>query len=152
MTISLINLSGIVASPSGPRASLTFCHVPSSDRMAPPNFLGDGMEGFYVTYVTARAGTAIILWVIRGTTMVGVDAGGLKYDGELTQTQNGFRCSIVYLIPPHASLITGTPTSPNAQRIPLEFDLPADFANGQVVSILTPLGPINAKFQKLRDL
>ncbi len=110
------------------------------------------MDGFYVTYVTARAGTAIILWVIRGATMVGVDAGGLKYDGELKQTDAGFHCSIVYIIPPNASLITGTPLSPNSQRIPLEFDLPADFTNGQVVSILTPLGPVNAKFEKLRDL
>jgi hypothetical protein len=110
------------------------------------------MEGFYVTYVTARAGTTIILWVIRGTTMVGVDAGGLKYDGELTPTAVGFRCSIVYFIPAGASLITGTQVSAESQRIPLEFDLPSDFANGQVVSILTPLGPVNAKFEKLRDL
>lgn len=110
------------------------------------------MDGFYVTYVAARAGTAIILWVIRGTIMVGVDAGGLKYDGELQVTPTGFHCSIVYLIPAGASLITGTPVIAESQRIPLEFDLPKDFANGQVVSILTPLGPVNAKFEKLRNL
>jgi hypothetical protein len=31
------------------------------------------MDGFYVAYVTAQAGTGLILWVIRGSTMVGVD-------------------------------------------------------------------------------
>jgi hypothetical protein len=110
------------------------------------------MDGFYVAYITARAGTGIILWIIRGSTMVGVDTGGLKYDGELARTEKGFRCSIVYIIPAGATLITGSPSAAAPQRIPLEFDLPVDFTNGQVISIITPLGPVNAKFEKLRDL
>jgi hypothetical protein len=110
------------------------------------------MDGFYVAYVTARAGTGVILWVIRGTTMVGVDTGGLKYDGEVQRTDKGFHCSIVYIVPAGASLITGPSVAPTPQRIPVEFDLPVDFANGQVVSIITPLGPVNAKFEKIRDL
>ena len=105
------------------------------------------MDGFYVAYITARAGVGIILWVIRGFTMVGVDAGGLIYDGELSRTEKGLHCSFVCMIPAGASLITGTPPAPTPQRIPFEFNLPSDFANGQVISIVTPLGPINAKFE-----
>jgi len=31
-------------------------------------------------------------------------------------------------------------------------ELPSDFANGQTISIETPLGPVNAKFEKLKDI
>ena len=42
------------------------------------------------------------------------------------------------------------PTEP--QRIPVQFDLPNNFADGQIITIETPLGPLNAKFQKIRGL
>jgi hypothetical protein len=49
--------------------------------------------------------------------MVGVDTGGLKYDGELARTEKGFHCSVVYIVPAGASLITGSPPASTPQRI-----------------------------------
>jgi hypothetical protein len=94
----------------------------------------------------------MLLFVIRGTTFTGADIGGLKYDGTIEKTSSGIKCSIVYIIPAGASLITGTDPPSSDQRIPVEFLLPEDFWNGQTVGIATPLGPVNARFQKLRDL
>ena len=110
------------------------------------------MEGFYVAYLAGRSGTSMLLFVIRGTTFVGVDIGGLKYDGSILQTDAGLKCTIVYVIPAGAPVITGSPPPASEQRIPLEFVLPNNFANGETIGIATPLGPVNAKFQKLRDL
>jgi hypothetical protein len=112
----------------------------------------DEIEGIYAAYMAARAGTSVLLFVIKDSKITGVDVGGLKYDGEIAKSQAGYRCSLVYLIPAGAALITGhsPPTAP--QRVPLEFDLPDNFANGQTLRIETPLGPLNARFQKLRDL
>jgi len=109
------------------------------------------IEGFYVAYMTARAGTSILLFVIKDSKLTGVDVGGLKYDGEVTEIKAGFHCSVVYIIPAGVPLITGAPPSTSPQRIPLDFDLPRDFANGQTINIVTPLGPLNARFEKLRD-
>ncbi len=110
------------------------------------------MEGFYAAYLTGRAGTSVLLFVIRGEDLIGVDVGGLKYEGKLVQTKDGLSCSIVYTIPAGSStLITGSTPPQTEQRVPLQFALPRDFANGQVIGITTPLGPVNAKFQKLRD-
>jgi hypothetical protein len=112
----------------------------------------DTIEGIYAAYVAARAGNSILLLVIKDSKITGVDAGGLKYDGTVVKTESGFHFSVVYLIPTGATLITGSlpPTSP--QRVPLEIDLPKNFANGQTIRIETPLGPLNARFEKLRDL
>lgn len=109
------------------------------------------VQGFYAAYMAARAGTSILLFAIKDSKLIGVDVGGLKYDGEVTEIETGFHCSIVYIIPPGVSLITGSPPATSPQRIPLDFDLPKDFANGQTINIVTPLGPLNARFEKLRD-
>lgn len=111
------------------------------------------MNGFYAAYVTGRAGNSIVLFVARDGVLVGVDMGGMKYDGTLSQNaDHSFRCSIVYVVPPGTALITGAPAPSEAQRMPVEFQLPPEFWNGQVVTIVTPLGPVNARFEKIRDL
>src|ERR1700682_1321617 len=109
------------------------------------------MDGFYVAYVTGRAGNAVVLLAIRGTTLSGVDAGGLKYDGQILPVENGFKCSFVYVVPAGSTLITGPAPVTEEIRVPLEFILPKDFSKGVVVPITTPFGPVNAKFEKLRD-
>src|ERR1035437_7011215 len=109
------------------------------------------MDGFYIAYVTGRAGNSVILLAIRGTILSGVDAGGLKYDGEIVSVEDGFKCSVVYIVPAGSTLITGSAPATEDLRVPLEFKLPKDFAKGVIVSITTPCGPVNAKFEKLRD-
>ncbi|MET4479630.1 hypothetical protein [Bradyrhizobium sp. F1.13.3] len=110
------------------------------------------MEGFYVAYLTGRAGSSLLLFAIRGSDLIGVDAGGLKYDGKVSKTTEGWKCTVVYTIPAGSpELITGADAPSTDQRIPLEFSLPPDFSNGQIIGIATPLGPVNAKFQKLRE-
>ena len=92
------------------------------------------------------------MFAIRGDDLIGVDAGGLKYDGKVVQIKGGWNCTVVYTIPAGSpSLITGSAPPSTDQRIPIQFSLPHDFENGQVIGIMTPLGPVNAKFQKLRD-
>ena len=112
------------------------------------------MDGFYVVYMTGRAGTSVLMLVIKDGTLVGADVGGIKYDGTLLAKPDGsgFTVSVVYVIPAGAGLITGAPPPAAPQRIPLQFELPNSFADGRVVTIETPLGPVNAKFERLRDL
>jgi hypothetical protein len=110
------------------------------------------MDGFYAAFMTGRAGISVLLIVIRGNVIVGVDVGGLQYDGTIEETATGYRCSVVYVVPPGAALITGAPPPSQPVRIPVSFELTRGFADGRIVTITTPLGPVNAKFQKLRDL
>jgi len=109
------------------------------------------MDGFYAAYLTGKSGSSLLLFAIREGTFIGVDAGGLKYDGKVVSSDNGIKCTVLYVIPPGSTLITGATSPTTEQRIPLEFTLPKDFWNGQVIAIATPLGPVNVKFQKLRD-
>src|ERR1700730_9816600 len=112
------------------------------------------MDGIYVAYLTGRAGTSLLMLVILRGSIVGADVGGITYDAKIEKKKNGsgYHCSGVYVVPAGANLITGVVPPNEPQRIVVEFDLPEDFASGPIVTIETPLGPVNAKFQKLRDL
>jgi hypothetical protein len=111
------------------------------------------MEGFFAGYLTGHSGTSIILFAVKDGRMIGVDMGGMKYDGQF-QTKGdgtGFSCRISYTLLPGIPLITGPGPTANPTEITLTFDLPLNFAEGIIISIETPTGPLNAKFTKLRD-
>jgi hypothetical protein len=111
------------------------------------------MDGFYAGYLTGRGGNSVVLLAIKSNSIVGVDVGGLKYDGSVEAASDGrFRFHIRYTIPPGTPLITGVGGVATPTPVSLEFIVPADFASGTVVNIQTPFGPVNAKFSKLRDL
>ena len=112
------------------------------------------MDGIYSVYMAGQAGVSQALLLIKDGILVGADVGGLKYDGEIEAKPDGtgFSCSVVYVIPAGASLITTANSPTEAMQIPLKFELPIDFAQGAPIRIETPLGPVNARFEKLRSL
>ena len=110
------------------------------------------MDGFYVAYLTGRGGNSTLLFAIRSSTLVGVDAGGMKYDGRVEPAANGtIAFHVEYVVSPGTPLITGAGNVAAATPVSLDFTVPANFADGVIVSIQTPFGPVNAKFSKLRD-
>jgi hypothetical protein len=110
------------------------------------------MDGFYAAYLTGRGGNSVVLLAIKSNSIVGVDAGGLKYDGSVTPANNGaFNFHVSYVIQPGTPLITGVGTVATPTPVTLDFTAPQDFATGVIVTIQTPFGPVNAKITKLRD-
>jgi hypothetical protein len=114
----------------------------------------NAMNGFYIAYLTGAAGNSVLVFVLMNGKFVGADVGGMKYDGTFERKSDGtgIRCSIVYVVPPGKALITGAQPSPSAITIPLAFDLPREFADGRVITIETPRGAVNARFEKVRDI
>src|SRR4051812_42295206 len=112
------------------------------------------MDGFYVAYLAGQAGTSMLMAIISNETFVGADVTGMQYDGTIKPMPDGagYTCSVVYVIPPGVPLITGAPALTEPQRVPLQFILPVGFADKRIITIQTPLGPVNAKFEKIRDL
>jgi hypothetical protein len=111
------------------------------------------MDGFYAAYLTGRGGNTVVLLAIKSNSIVGVDAGGLKYDGNVEPTTGGaFKFQVKYILPPGTPLITGMGGVATPTPVSLDFTVPPDFTSGTIVTIQTPFGPVNAKMSKLRDL
>jgi hypothetical protein len=112
------------------------------------------MNGFYTAYLTGKAGSGVALLAIKDSLIVGVDVGGMKYDGRIDPKPDdaGFSCHIEYVVPPGMPLITGPGPVAIATPVSITFDLPQNFAEGPVIGIQTPFGPLNVKFAKIRDI
>jgi hypothetical protein len=111
------------------------------------------MDGFYLAYLTGKAGSSIAVFIIRENVIVGLDAAGMSYDGTIEPKSDGsgFVCKVVYVVPAGVPLLTGASPLAEPHRVPLTFELPTDF-DGKVVLVVTPLGPVNVKFQKARGI
>jgi hypothetical protein len=110
------------------------------------------MDGFYVAYLTGRGGNSVMLFAIKSNALIGVDAGGMKYNGHVNKGENGsITFHLEYVLSPGTPLITGAGGVASATPVALDFNMPANFADGVVVGVQTPFGPVNAKVSKLRD-
>jgi hypothetical protein len=110
-------------------------------------------KALYVAYFTGVAGQSIGLFYIGDGMLVGIDVATMQYNGSYQiRPDGGLEGLVEYVLPAGAPLITGTPVGAAPTSVSVKLALPADFADGRVITIETPLGPVNAKFEKVRDL
>jgi hypothetical protein len=110
------------------------------------------MDGIYVAYLTGRGGNSVLMFAIKSNTIIGADVGGMKYDGRAEQLPNGsVSFHLQYVINPGTPLITGVGGVASPTPVALDFNMPSNFAEGAIVTVQTPFGPVNAKVSKLRD-
>ena len=85
--------------------------------------------------------------------LVGADAVGLKYDGTISETGASLEGVVNFTVPAGAHLITGLNAAEAPQEITAKISLPPNFDDGKtVVRIDTPAGPVNARFELLREI
>lgn len=110
------------------------------------------MDGFYVAYLTGRGGNSALLFAIKSNKLIGVDVGGMNYDGRVIQSADGnLKFNIQYVVKPGTSLITGVGSVATATPVALDFTAPSNFSEGAIITVNTPFGPVNAKILKLRE-
>jgi len=111
------------------------------------------MDGFYAAYFAGQNGNSLGMFVIANGKITGVDVGGLRYDGEyqLDHEHATLAGVIRYTVPSNSHLITESSPRTQDQTFEYHISIPFGFADGRVITLDTPNGPINARFQKLRD-
>jgi hypothetical protein len=106
----------------------------------------------YAAYFTGAAGVNMGLFLIGDGLIVGVDLGGLKYDGTLVMAPDGsLHGAVSFVLSPGQRLITGA-AAQGTEEFAISVELPPNFASGAIVKIDTPAGPVNARFEYLRDI
>lgn len=110
------------------------------------------MEGFYAVYYTGVAGFGHAVLVIKDGIVTGADETGGVYDGKFKVNDvGGVSIEVTLTVPAGTTLVTGQ-TLPTPYSQTINAELSANFASGQPVPVMTPLGPVNAIFKKLRSL
>ncbi|MER8430866.1 hypothetical protein [Mesorhizobium caraganae] len=110
------------------------------------------VDGFYTAYFSGVAGTSFGMFVFKEGVVVGADVGGGRYDGEFALTADGthVEAKIRFTLPVGNQSITGMSAEAEPISIEVPLRLPIEFNRNDVHRIETPLGPINAKFDKMR--
>jgi hypothetical protein len=111
-------------------------------------------KALYSVQVMGAAGRNIILLFIGDGRIAGIDVATGKYRGTTESLPNGgLRAELDLTVAPGTPLITGAAAPAGVSTIPIKFELPPDFGQGSsTVAISTPVGQVNARFEKLIDL
>ena len=110
------------------------------------------MSGFYAAFITGVDSEGLVLFVAYDGKIVGTDPSKVLFDGTYYIDGNGNLVGQVTVsAPPNGTLVQGVSTGPSGVKYETSFVIPVDFEDRDYIRIDTPLGPVNAKFSKLRD-
>lgn len=114
----------------------------------------DIMNGYYVGYFTGATGTSLGMFIFKDGIIAGADIGGGMYDGSYQITDDGrhIEGTIAFGMPVGTQSITGATAASEPITIDIPIKLPTKISRNDVHTIMTPLGAINAKFDKVRDV
>lgn len=112
------------------------------------------IDGFYAAYLAGATGNSIAMFIFKDGTVVGADAGGGRYDGDYMATSDGkhIEAKVRFTLPIGNQSITGAAATMEPLAIEVPLRLPVEFSRNDVHRIETPIGPINAKFDKIRGV
>ncbi len=110
------------------------------------------IDGFYAAYFTGIAGQSIGMFVFLDGKIAGADAGGGRYDGTYAISDDGQNivADVRFSLSAGGMSITGVTSGAAPMSIPVKLMLPVDLQPHQVHRLETPMGPVNAKFEKVR--
>lgn len=94
-------------------------------------------KALYIVYFSGTAGQGIGLFYIGAGLIAGIDTGAMRYEGSFSVNADGSLEGTVEFEP---------------QRASVKIYLPANFADGRIIEIETPLGKVNARFEKLKEI
>lgn len=110
-------------------------------------------KALYAAYFTGNHGNSIGLFYIDDANLLGIDVGGMKYDGRLEINEGGGLSGVVqFVMPAEAQLVTGVAGRGTPTKIQVPLKLPQNFDDGRVLRIDTPVGAVNVRFEKIREL
>ncbi|MFT4792169.1 MAG: hypothetical protein ACJAVR_001807 [Paracoccaceae bacterium] len=112
------------------------------------------INGIYTAYMTGTAGNSIAMLVLLDGKISGADVGGGLYDGNYTELLDGkfFDGMIVFNLPSNMASISGIPPQEKPLSVNVPIHLPVEMNPEDFYRLETPIGPINLRMVKVKDL
>ncbi len=110
-------------------------------------------EGFYASYMSGSEGQGFAVFIFSNGIIAGADPLGVNFDGTYeTQSDGSLAGNVTVSVPAGGTVIQGASAGPTGMK----YDVPLVFAANafalDFVELETPLGPVNLRMKKLRDL
>ena len=112
------------------------------------------VEGFYAAYMTGVEGQGFAMLASAKGKIVGVDPLGVQFDGIYTVSSDGGSIAgeVTVSVPSGGVVIQGASAGPAGITYVVPITIPIAIEAHGFFSLDTPLGPVNIKLKRLRDL
>ncbi|QDK34748.1 hypothetical protein [Sphingomonas sp. IC081] len=112
-----------------------------------------GWDGFYASYMTGSEGQGFAMFIFFGGKIVGADPLGVQFDGTYTASDDGSIDGVVTVkVPSGRTVIQGASAGPTGMTYDIPIKFGAQDFNLDYIKLETPLGQINIKMNKIRDI
>lgn len=111
-------------------------------------------EGFYNAFLAGEFGNSLAIFVFSKGRLVGADIGGGVYDGVYSTDLHSCLTDveIVFTMATGSRSITGEEAEAEPVKVEMKLSLPNEIDPLEVHRLETPIGAINARFEKVRDM
>lgn len=110
------------------------------------------IDGIYTAYFTGAAGNGLAMFVFRKGSIAGADTAGLTFSGEYQVSNGWIEGNVDFTMPTGTASITGAVASEQDLSVSVPIRLPEILNPEETYRIETPIGPINARFKKTKEL
>lgn len=110
------------------------------------------MSALYVMRYLGQSGVGFgSLYIGRGV-VVGADAGNGRYKGTYTEAGGQLKGTVMLSASAGGAILVTGQQLPPGQSIPIQIDLPADFASGAAQTVNVAGAPVQVTFEKIGDV
>lgn len=112
----------------------------------------DPVDGFYAVYLSSGTGFGAAMFIVRDGKIAGADPHGVVLNGSCSRRGDTYKAKVKIEVPPGATLLQGGAAGPEGTKyeVNFTFDYPLDGLPFRRIE--TPMGPVNAKFVKVRSM
>ena len=114
--------------------------------------MAGSVDGFYAVYLSSGTGFGAAIFIIRDGKIAGADPHGVVLNGLCSRRGDTYKAKVKIEIAPGAALLQGGEAGPEGTKyeVSFTFDYPLDGLPFRRIE--TPMGPVNAKFVKVRGM
>lgn len=110
------------------------------------------INGFYTAFMSGIGGNGIAIFTFKDGIIIGADMGGVLFDGNYAPNETGqFIGKIIVKVPQGVTIIQGHTAPLGGMQYEVDLKLNPTFLSEPYFEIVTPIGNVNARLQKLRD-
>ena len=110
------------------------------------------LDGFYAGYFSGYGGSGMAMFIFVDGGLTGADMAGVTFDGSYAKKGEVLEGVVHVKVPPGVTVVQGMTAPPQGLEYDVPIAIPAEFEAQPYFELRTPLGVVNVRLVKTRDI